>query len=220
MNFLFDLDDTLYPERQYILQGFLAVAQYLSNENGLDLIETYLEIVSIFKSGSEKVFDDLLSRKGIIKSPADLINVYRSSERRLFLYSDVPDTMKSLKTLGNKLALLTNGNCEVQRRKIKILELEKFFDDIFVLDEFGKEFWKPSTLIFDIIYNNWNGSLRDYIFVGNAQEDLEFTKRLGIKFIFVDRANNIRRAQIINEQGVYIVKSLYEVLDLIAKLGR
>lgn len=46
------------------------------------------------------------------------------------------------------------------------------------MDEFGKDFWKPSTMIFDEIYKKYDTDLEDYVFVGNGQEDLEFAKNV------------------------------------------
>jgi len=217
MNLLFDLDDTLYPEKQHIFQGFWAVAQFFRSKYSLDGIKVYLELVFIFKDGSNKVFDDFLYGKNITENPLDLVNIYRGAKRKLSLYSDVPENLKSLRDLGNKLILATNGRSEAQKEKIKNLKIEKYFDDIFILDDFGKEYWKPSVLIFNKIYNKYKGVLADYLFVGNGQEDLEFAKKSGIRFVFVDRKNSVRKTEIRNEQGVYIVKNLEEIMKVIKR---
>jgi len=215
MNLLFDLDDTLYPEKQYIFQGFWAVAQFLQSKYEINGIELYLEFVSIFKEGSNKIFDDFLYRENIAENSFKLVNVYRNAKRKLSLYPDVLSTLKSLRNFGNKLVLVTNGRSETQKEKIKILKIEDYFDDIFILDDFGKEHWKPSVLIFNKIYNEYKGNLTDYLFIGNGQEDLEFSKNAKIKFIFVDRKDSIKKADIRNEQGVCVVKNLKEVIKLI-----
>ena len=100
------------------------------------------------------------------------------------------------------------------------MKIEKYFNDIFILDDFGKEYWKPSVLIFDEIYNKYKGDLEDYLFIGNGQEDLEFAKKSGIRFVYVDRKNSARKAEIRNEQGVYIVKNLEEIITMIRRQTR
>jgi len=215
MNLLFDLDDTLYPEKQYIFQGFWAVAQFLQSKYELSGVKIYLEFVSIFREGSNKVFDNFLYGENITENSLKLVNIYRNAKRKLSLYPDVLRSLKSLRDFGNKLVLVTNGRSEIQKEKIKILKIEKYFDDVFVLDDFGKEYWKPSVLIFNKIYNEYKGNLIDYLFIGNGQEDLEFSRHTKIKFIFVDRKDSVKKADIRNEQGVCIVKNLEEIIKVI-----
>ena len=52
MNILFDLDDTLYPEKTFIYQGFLSVSLFLCKKFNLDKIKVYLELIKIFKQNS------------------------------------------------------------------------------------------------------------------------------------------------------------------------
>ncbi len=214
MKILFDLDDTLYPERQYVYQGFWAVSNYIQESYKIDARKIYLELISIFKSRSKKVFDDLISLKGISEDPLKLVSIYRAAKRKLSLYSEVCEVLKLLKE-NNDIILITNGNSEVQRRKINILKLEDFFDDIFILDDFGLEYWKPSTLIFDRIYRKYQGDLSEYVFIGNGEEDLEFSRRLGIKFFLVKRRDCLRIANIDllkSNFGIYVIDDLRAIL--------
>lgn len=217
MNLLIDLDDTLYPEKMYIYEGFWAVARFLQDKYNLKAVKVYLKLVSIFKDGSNKIFDDFLNRENITENPLHLVDIYRNAKRELTLYPDVLESLESLRSLGNKLILLTNGCSEVQRKKIEILKIEKYFDDIFVLNDFGKDYWKPSTLILNKIFAKYGLNLTDYYVIGNGQEDLEFAKQAGIKFIFVDRSNSVRKAKIEDKSEIYIIKNLKELIPIIGK---
>ena len=209
MNLLFDLDDTLYPEKQHIFQGFWAVAQFFQSKYNLDQVQVYLELVSIFRGGSNKVFDDFLQSKNIPENPLYLVDAYRNAKRKLSLYPDVPGNLRVLKSLRNKLILITNGGSETQRKKIKNLGIEKYFNDIFILDDFGKEYWKPSILILDKIYNMY-GKKDKYVMIGNADEDLEFAKQAKIDFIFINRRNSVRRIR--NTNSLRTIGNLYELI--------
>ena len=66
-----------------------------------------------------------------------------------------------------------------------------------------------------IQYNKYKGDLANYLFVGNGQEDLEFARQAEIKFIFIDRKDSVRKAEIRNEQGVYILKNLEEIITVV-----
>lgn len=217
MNLLIDLDDTLYPEKMYIYEGFWAVARFLQDKYNLKAVKVYLKLISIFKDGSSKIFDDFLNRENITENPLHLVDIYRNAKRELTLYPDVLESLESLRSLGNKLILLTNGCSEVQRKKIEILKIEKYFDDIFVLNDFGKDYWKPSTLILNKIFAKYGLNLTDYYVIGNGQEDLEFAKQAGIKFIFVDRSNSVRKAKIEDKSEIYIIKNLKELVPIIGR---
>jgi len=47
---IFDLDDTLYPEKKFIMSGFRAVAKYLSKKHKLN----YNEVFKILKKDFKK----------------------------------------------------------------------------------------------------------------------------------------------------------------------
>ena len=214
MNLLFDLDDTLYPEKQYIFQGFWAVSNYIGDKFSIDKKQIYLQIISLFRNGSNKVIDDIILELKLNENPFFLLDVYRRSQRRLSFYSEVKTALKHLKEDGNDIILLTNGNSEAQWNKIKILEADELFDEIYVLDDFGKEFWKPSTLILKKIYNVHKGKeLCEYVLVGNNSEDLQFAINAGIGFIFVDRNDALRKVEKI-EYNKYLGK-IMEITQLV-----
>jgi len=218
MMILFDLDDTLYPEKQYIYQGFKEVAKYLNKKHGLDLYRSYYELLSIFKSGSKKVFDDFLSCQNTGETSAVLVDIYRRAPRKLSLYPDVTKGLNEIKKSNHKLILITNGRAESQRQKLEQLCLAYYFDEIFILDEYGQEFWKPSTLIFQSIYKKYGGEIKDYMLVGNAEEDFEFSKNLGIRFVYIQRRNQVRKLPIksfFKDDNFYRIKTLDDIGEII-----
>ena len=48
---VFDLDDTLYPERAYVLSGFRAVAAWAAGELGLPVTQGFAELRRLFDDG-------------------------------------------------------------------------------------------------------------------------------------------------------------------------
>lgn len=218
MIILFDLDDTLYSERQYIYQGFKEVAQYLREKYGLDEQKSYRQLISVFKSGSKLVFDDFLRSVGVNPSSGDLVDVYRKAPRSLTNYPDVAEALKIVGGYGHKRLLITNGRAEVQKQKVEQLELAKYFDELFILDEYGKEYWKPSTLIFRVIKQKYGDGLTNYAFVGNSEEDFQFSQILGMKFIYVERRNQIRKLQLEqtpDKAHIYTIRNLYDLVKMI-----
>ncbi len=47
---IFDLDDTLYNERDFVYSGFMEVATYLSNKYGIDKNILFDDMVNILNS--------------------------------------------------------------------------------------------------------------------------------------------------------------------------
>ena len=51
------------------------------------------------------------------------------------LFPDTMDSIKELKKMGYKLFLVTFGNRNIQKKKIKVLGLEKAFNEIIITDD-------------------------------------------------------------------------------------
>ena len=144
---LFDLDDTLYPEMEFVRSGFRAVAVHLAaryrrNENSLfarlcDILE---------RDGRGKVFDTLLRELGLYtrERVRVLVYLYRSHRPSLRCAPAALRVLRSLRRRGMRLGIVTDGMASVQRRKITALGLEKLFHAIVCTDELGDGCAKPS----------------------------------------------------------------------------
>ena len=77
---LFDLDDTLYLERDFVKSGFKTVASLIQNNNGIDKEVVFNRLLSIFNSGERKnIFDSYINEFGEINYTInELVNLYRS----------------------------------------------------------------------------------------------------------------------------------------------
>jgi putative hydrolase of the HAD superfamily len=117
---LFDLDNTLYPEIEFVESGFRAVARYLGSRCHLDegaLVEKMQE--SMQKDGRGKIFDGLLRELGGYSEDRVrlLVYIYRSHRPTIHLYQNVSPTLEHLKAHGMHLGLVTNGMASMQGAK-------------------------------------------------------------------------------------------------------
>ena len=65
---VFDLDDTLYPEMEFVMSGFRAVAKYLAKKYKLSSSKIFNILKSDFKKGiREKNFNFLLEKLNLSK---------------------------------------------------------------------------------------------------------------------------------------------------------
>jgi putative hydrolase of the HAD superfamily len=148
---VFDVDDTLYLERDYVRSGFRAVAEWvratLGREDFLDRAWT------AFEGGVRgSVFDHVLAEYGVAPNGivAELVEVYRTHRPAISL---LPDARGCLDRLRGpfRLAAVTGGPAESQRAKVEALGLSGWLDPILLTHELGEGFAKPSTESFRVV---------------------------------------------------------------------
>ncbi len=143
---VFDLDDTLYPERQYVLSGMRAVAAWAEGELGLPAERTLRELQGLFERGVRgDTFNQWLRGHGLERDRLvqHAVQVYRDHTPTIEPYAPVPDLLRRLGA-SLRLGLVTDGQQEVQRRKLAALGLEGLFQAIVYSDALGRDAWKPS----------------------------------------------------------------------------
>ena len=143
---VFDMDDTLYPERQFVLSGFRAVANWLEPRAGLPADRCLAELQSFYEAGVRgDTFDRWLTGHGFPTTWAPgMVEVYRDHEPLLDPFPGVRELLARLR-LSVKLGLLSDGYLAVQRRKLAALGLADQFDAVVFSDAWGRAAWKPST---------------------------------------------------------------------------
>ena len=195
---VFDLDDTLYPEREYVRGGFEAVARWASESLGEEPQAVLDELWAMFEAGvRHNTFDRWLQRRGRAAEAerANMIAAYRRHPPKLTPY---PDVVPALEELHGKarLGLITEGPRAVQDAKLDALGLRSWFDNVVVLGEEEREDWKPSRLPFD----RWlqGGEIRPEtaVYLGdNPAKDFLAARRAGWASIRVRRSDGLHREE-------------------------
>ena len=189
--FIFDLDDTLFPEIEFVKSGFQVVAEYIGDRYGYNEKELRSKLAGILKrDGRGHVFNTLLEELGLY-SEANLlllIHLYRTHKPNLNLYKDVFPTIERLKNLGISLAIVTDGMASVQRNKLVSLGLSNYFDILFCTDELGRKYWKPSTISFEVVLNLLDIRPDEAVYIGdNVSKDFLGPNSLGMHTIQIIR---------------------------------
>ena len=154
----FDLDDTLYPERQFVRSGFRAVSRYLLAEGIVrrPLDRDFLAALEAGRRG--RVFNHVLEAEGI--EPAEplirqLVRVYRTHRLpggpvrpAIGLYDDARRALADLRGQGLRLGLVSDGPTECQETKVEALGLRGLLDAAILTGRWGREFWKPHPRAF------------------------------------------------------------------------
>lgn len=177
----FDLDDTLYLERNFVRSGFAAVGAWLATQRGARGFEACAW--RMFEAGRRgDIFDQVLPRLGVAPERAlirRLIRVYREHQPTIRLEPAAADLLARLNGRC-LLAILTDGFHETQRRKIAALGLDSRCRPIVCTDRWGREHWKPSPKGFLHLQEVLAAAPERCIYIGdNPAKDFGAPKALG-----------------------------------------
>ena len=182
---IFDLDDTLYSEKEYVKSGFRAVSDYLGG--GYEA-----KLWSLFED-KKPAIDDLLKELGRENEKARALEVYRSHKPTISLYPGLAEMIEEQKKKGIKVGIITDGRPEGQRNKINALGLDALVEDIIITDELGgAQFRKPCDIAFRIMQNRWRIPYEQMIYVGdNMSKDFQAPRQLGMQWRFLENKDGL-----------------------------
>lgn len=216
---IFDLDDTLYNEIDYVKSGYRKVATYLESLVDKTSEEIFNLLIGRFNENRSNVFNYVLENLGINEYEVlvQCLEIYRNQEPDIVLESETRELLLELKK-EYKLGIITDGRPEGQWAKIRALRLDEIMDEIIVTDELGGvEYRKPHELSYVTISNNLNLELKDLVYVGdNICKDFISANRLGILTI---RKENKDGLYLNNDRGEeYLSTYTVNKLDMIKQL--
>ena len=91
--------------------------------------------------------------------------------------------------MGLKLAILTNGDHDMQQNKLKLLGFEKFVDEIIISGDVG--FHKPHPKPFQVASEKLGISPQELLYVGdNPLNDVEGSRNAGFVPVWVKTIGN------------------------------
>lgn len=182
---VFDLDDTLYYELDFLRSAYREIAEILSKEYADELHQKML----LMYENKKDVFEFLSLEYDFPKE--SLLNIYREHFPNIVLRKGVKEILDLLKHKEIKMGLLTDGRSLTQGNKIKALDIENYFDKIIISEEFGSE--KPDE-------KNYKAFLEqgfDYSYVAdNPKKDFVTPNLLGWETIMIEDNEGKRIHQI------------------------
>jgi len=173
---IFDLDDTLYSEKEYVRSGYKAVSDYLGGG--------YEEMLWSFFEAGKPAIDELLKELNCDGEKDKVLSVYRSHKPDIHLFPGVAEMICDLKSRGVKVGIITDGRPEGQRNKLEALGLN--VDDVIITDELGGiQFRKPCDIAFRIMIMRWRLNPADIVYVGdNPVKDFHAPQQLGMRSVY------------------------------------
>ena len=185
---VFDLEDTLYQEMDFLKSGYQAVADYITKSIGKD--DLYTEMIEAYQAGEKDVFQKVLNDHQLTIDKSELLDIYRYHIPQIHLDSKVRSVLEQLQGKYH-LALITDGRPRTKRNIINALGLSEYFDgaDVYISDEVGH--LKTAPYSFERIMGKYPDC--QYIYVGdNPAKDFLVPNRLGwLTVCLMDHGQNI-----------------------------
>jgi putative hydrolase of the HAD superfamily len=194
---VFDIDDTVYLERDYVYSGFRAVGHWAGERLGVEGFEAACS--KLFASGVRgTIFDDALRGLGVEPKPDVIValrEVYRAHDPDIHLE---PDAVSVLERLHRRIALsaVSDGPITSQRAKAGALELSRWLSPILFTEEMGPEYHKPSSLAFESLEKQFGvqGVGLGYV-ADNPAKDFIGPAALGWRTVRVRRPGGLHAAE-------------------------
>lgn len=146
---VFDLDDTLYPEADFVRSGFRAAGEVAHAEGVPGFAE---RAAALFESGLRgAIFDAVLAELAPDRAQSllpRLIAAYRGHRPMIALHTDARELLAELKGRV-PLGLISDGYAATQQAKVEALGLDRLMDRVVLTDALGgRAFWKPHPAAF------------------------------------------------------------------------
>jgi len=186
--FIFDLDDTLMQEMDFLESAYGSIARKIFAITGDDILEEML----IRYHRKENVFlwiTRTYSDRATELTVESLLQEYRAHFPELALSSGAKALLDQLSDWNIPRGLITDGRSNTQRNKLKALGIEHYFDDIIISEEFGSS--KPNPL--NYLYFMAKYPEADFhFFADNTAKDFDVPLKMKWKcYCLKDQGRNI-----------------------------
>jgi putative hydrolase of the HAD superfamily len=184
---VFDLDDTLYPERRFALSGFAAVAEYMSGRYGIERCHVFQTLTQSLRRGTrESAFQAVTSAFNVPAIAAsDMTQVYREHVPALRLPAVSRQVLEDARHSW-RVGVLTNGLPAIQRRKVRALGVDDLVDVVVYAQETGGG--KPAETAFRAVCEALGIPATRAVMAGDDPWcDIDGGRRAGLRVIRVLR---------------------------------
>ena len=179
---IFDLDDTLYSEIDYVKSGYAEIAKKYTA-----ISDMANKLWYAFKNGKHAInyvleHENLFSQENL----NCCLDIYRNHKPQIMVYPEAKELLEALKKAGTHIGMITDGRPEGQKAKISALGLDEYFEKIIITDELGGvEFRKPNVIAFEKMRDFFNIPYESMVYIGdNIKKDFIAPQKLGMDSIY------------------------------------
>jgi len=221
---VFDLDDTLYAERDYVLSGYGAVSEYLSDDPAR-AARMRMWLWERFLGGRAGGAFDALNENFSLgleaRQIAELVEVYRNHSPRIAPRAGIPRLLEKLHR-GSRLGIISDGFLPAQKLKLDALGIAGHFDAVIFTEALGRESWKPSPDGFQAFCKELQLDAANCTYVAdNPAKDFAAPNTLGWRTVqlLLDGQIHSRKPAPTGGEAQIIVKSIDELESTVDPTG-
>lgn len=184
--FVFELDDVLYPEKDYLYQVYYLFSSFLEYTEQIDVKEATDYMVAVYlEETKDAVFDNLKAKFNLDEkyiTNFDRLNRTAKLPLKLLLYEDMLKLLQEIVVDRKKIFIATNGEPEQQLNKIKQTDWNGL--EPYLICYFANETKpKPETDCIDLLIKDHQLQRRNMVMIGNTDADAQCAEAAGIDFV-------------------------------------
>ena len=214
---VFDLEDTLYREIDFLKSGYRCVAQLLNNVKPSITCEDFYDALwSVYQQGGNPFEETIKNYRFMADAKVWMLDVYRNHIPSISLKEGVVEVLEELKNQGVTMGVITDGRQSTQMNKIKTLGLMNYIDEDDIVINVCPERMKPDTRSFQF-YEKKYGMGCSFAYVGdNPKKDFFAPNCLGWKTIcLLDDGSNIHHQDFTLDEKFMPTYKIYHLKEIL-----
>ena len=192
---VFDIDDTLYLERDYVRSAFKAVGEWARERFACETFGDHCW--SLFQAGTRgNIFNAALSELGLPDDKTTIqeaVASYREHHPRIALLRDADDLLAQLQLEPTAaVAFISDGPLIAQSRKAAALGVSQFSDTVLLTDRWGRDYWKPHPRAFETVERRLSLPPSQCVYIAdNPTKDFRAPQQRGWRTVRVRREGGL-----------------------------
>ncbi len=224
---IFDLDDTLYKEVDFVISAYKHIDRLLVAEQGLQPNEAFDILIDAFDKANNPFdcLNEYLIAHGVALPNAIewMVSEYRNHIPIISLDDETRTMLEHMREIDVPMYIITDGRSFTQRNKIRALRLDDYipWPNVFISEEMGCSKTDPAAFS-EILRRHPSNAEWDVEFVcvgDNPAKDFIVANSLGaLSVLLLDDGNNIHPQDIKvdkKHQAKFFIKHFKELDDYI-----
>ena len=188
--FIFELDNVLYPEKDYLLQVYYLYAQFIEYGEQINAAEIlrYME-TTFLEYGADGLYEKTSKQFSIPEKYRVNFELLLNNARlplKLLIFEEVLKILQSIVLERKQIFIFTDGNPLMQLNKIKQMEwhgLEQYLRVYFSAETAEK----PSANGLDLMVNSHDLDRKRVLMIGKSKVDEAFAKEGMVDYLNIDK---------------------------------
>lgn len=188
--FVFELDNVLYPEKDYLLQVYFLYAQFIEYAEQIPASEIvkYVEI-TFLNEGKHDLYEKITKQFNLPEKYRINFMLLLNNARlplKLLIFEEVLRLLQTIVLERKQIFIFTDGTPMMQLNKIKQTEwhgLEQYLTLFFSADTAPK----PSSMGIEAIINTYSLDREKILIIGSNEVDKQCAENASIEFLNVDK---------------------------------